>query len=553
MKRAQSKPVHELPSWLALQRHHDRLARSSLRHLFAAHPDRAAEFTAEADGLILDYSKNILDADALRALVEVAQARELRAAIEAMCTGQPINSTEGRAVLHVALRSPQDARIIVNGVDVVSQVHHELERMTTFAEQIRSGTWRGYTGKRIRTVVNIGIGGSDLGPAMAYQALTPFKQPDIEVRFVSNVDGADLMDAVADLDQAETLYIVVSKTFTTSETLTNARTACRMLVKALGSDDAVPHHFVAVSTAAQEIEAFGVDQTYAFSLWDWVGGRYSLDSAVGLSLMIAIGPENFRHMLDGFRSMDEHFRKAAFHENLPVLMALIGIWHNNLSGAETHAVLPYSHHLARFPAYLQQLDMESNGKRVDTDGRAVLVQTAPIVWGEPGTNGQHAFFQLIHQGTKRVPCDFIGFLRPLTGSAEQHRLLMANCFAQTEALAFGRSEAEVQAAGIPPELVPHRVFPGNRPSNTIIGHALTPFVLGQLVSLYEHKTFVQGVIWGVNSFDQWGVELGKQLASGIALELATSDEPILRHDESTNALIRRYRDAASPMRGEERL
>ena len=537
-------PLHEQPAWSALRRHGKRLMGSSLRALFADDPGRATRFTAETDGLVLDYSKNLLDREALQALIRVAEERALRSAIDAMFSGQHINSTEGRAALHVALRSHRDDHILVDGTDVVPLVHAELDLMAAFAERVRCGAWRGHTGKRIRTVVNIGIGGSDLGPAMAYQALSAFRHPELQVRFVSNVDGADLEDAVAGLDQAETLYVVVSKTFTTSETLTNARSARRILVDALWSDEAVARHFVAVSTAEEEVRAFGIDGDNTFGFWDWVGGRYSVDSAVGLSLMIAIGPAHFQQMLDGFRSMDVHFRSTPYCENLPVLLALIGIWHNNMFGAATQAVLPYSHHLARFPAYLQQLDMESNGKRVDRHGREVEVQTAPVVWGEPGTNGQHAFFQLIHQGTKLVPCDFIGFLRPTSGSVEHHALLMANCFAQAEALAFGRTEHEVRSAGTPRELAPHRVFPGNRPSNTLIAPALTPYVLGQLVALYEHKTFVQGVIWGVNSFDQWGVELGKQLATDIAEQLTSASEPELDHDESTNALIRRYRRAA---------
>lgn len=535
-QRTAEPPLHELATWSEMETHRERLARSSLGALFASAPGRAARFTAEADGLVLDYSKNLLDEDALKALVDLAEARGLESATAAMFAGEPINSTEGRPALHVALRSPRNDRIFVDGTDVIPLVHAELDHMTAFAAQIRSGGWRGHTGKRIRTVVNIGIGGSDLGPAMAYQALAPFRHPDLEVRFVSNVDGAGLEDAVAGLDQAETLYVVVSKTFTTSETLTNARSARRILVDALGSEEAVIRHFVAVSTAEEEVRSFGIDSDNMFGFWDWVGGRYSVGSAVGLSLMIAIGPGNFRQMLDGFRSMDVHFRTAAYDENLPVLLALIGVWHNNVLGAETQAVLPYSHHLARFPAYLQQLEMESNGKRVDVEGRAVGVQTSAIVWGEPGTNGQHAFFQLIHQGTKLVPCDFIAFLRPHSGSVEHHALLMANCFAQTEALAFGRTSSD---------LAPHRVFPGNRPSNTLIAPALTPYVLGQLITLYEHKTFVQGVIWGVNSFDQWGVELGKQLASDIAVELTAAVDPDLHHDASTNALIRLYRRAAA--------
>jgi glucose-6-phosphate isomerase len=536
--------VETRPEWAALGQHRDRLARTTLRELFAADPGRADALSHEADGLLLDYSKNLLDADVVGALVDLAEAAGLRERIEAMFTGQRINATEGRAVLHVALRAARGTRIEVDGVDVVEPVHQVLDRMADFVERVRSGQWTGHTGRRIRNIVNIGIGGSDLGPAMATQALTAYGDPSLTFRFVSNVDGADIATAVRDLDQSETLYVVVSKTFTTLETLANARTARRLLLDALGDEAAVRSHFVAVSTNADEVRAFGIDTDNMFGFWDWVGGRYSLDSAVGLSLMLSIGPDNFRSMLDGFRAMDEHFRTAPLAQNLPVLMALIGIWHNNFHGAQTLAVLPYSQYLSRFPAYLQQLDMESNGKRVGLDGRPVHVDTAPIVWGEPGTNGQHAFYQLIHQGTKLVPCDFIGFLRPVEGQLpDHHDLLMANFFAQTEALAFGRTAEEVAAAGVPPEQVPHRVFPGNRPTNTLLGQTLTPYALGQLVALYEHKVFTQGVIWGINSFDQWGVELGKVLAGRIADEL-TDEKTALTHDASTNALIARYRRAA---------
>lgn len=537
--------LEELSEWQVLRKQHQRVRGISLRRLFAD-PRRGEAFTCEADGLVLDYSKNLLDAEALRSLVELAMGRGVQAGIRSMFSGLRINTTENRSVLHIALRSRPSDSLVVDGVDVVSLAHAELARTAAFAEQIRSGTWRGHTGRRIRNVVNIGIGGSDLGPAMAYQALRPFTDPELTVRFVSNVDGCDLAEAVADLDQAETLYVVVSKTFTTSETLANARSARRILVAALGGEEAVAQHFVAVSTAKHEVAAFGIAPQNVFSFWDWVGGRYSLGSAVGLSLMLAIGPTHFRAMLDGFRSMDEHFRTAPFERNLPVLMALIGIWYANMYGVEAHAVLPYSHHLARFPAYLQQLEMESNGKRVDRLGRPLQVQTGTIVWGEPGTNGQHSFYQLLHQGTRLVPCDIIGFLRPVSGDPEHHALLMANCFAQSEALAFGRTEEEVAASGVQTDLVAHRTFPGNRPSNTLVAPALTPFVLGQLVSLYEHKVFTQGLIWGVNSFDQWGVELGKEIAAGIAEELCSAEEPPLNHDESTNAWIRRFREAATP-------
>jgi glucose-6-phosphate isomerase len=458
-----------------------------------------------------------------------------------MFRGDRINVTEGRPVLHVALRAPRDAVIEVDGHDVVPDVHAVLDRMADLAGRVRSGAWTGATGKRIRTVVNIGIGGSDLGPAMAYRALHDFADPDLAVRFVSNVDGSDIADAVEGLDAAETLFIVSSKTFTTIETLTNARSAREWLVAALGDADAVRHHFVAVSTNAEEVAAFGIDTTDMLGFWDWVGGRDSMDSAIGLSLAIAIGPERFREMLAGFRLMDEHFRTAPPERNMPVLLALLGIWNAEFLGADTHAVLPYSERLGRFPAYLQQLDMESNGKSIDLHGRPVDMATGPIVWGEPGTNGQHAFYQLIHQGTRLVPSDLIGICRPARDSGGHHDLLMANLFAQAEALAFGKTAEEVAAEGVAPPLVPHRTFPGNRPTNVLLAPELTPAVLGQLIALYEHKVFVQGTIWGINSFDQWGVELGKVLAGRIAPELTAEHAPDLHHDSSTNALIRRYR------------
>jgi glucose-6-phosphate isomerase len=536
--------VQTLPEWRALAEHRDRLANTSLRELFAADPERAARFSVEVDGLLLDYSKNLLDAGTLDALVDLARAAGVGTRIDEMFRGERINTTEDRAVLHVALRAPRGTRIEVDGEDVVEPVHEVLDRMADFASRVRSGEWTGHTGRPIRNVVNIGIGGSDLGPAMAHQALSAYADPELTMRFVSNVDGADIATAVRGLDQSETLYVVVSKTFTTIETLTNARTARRILLEELGDEAAVRSHFVAVSTNADEVRDFGIDTDNMFGFWDWVGGRYSFDSAVGLALMLGIGPDHFRAMLEGFRSMDQHFRTAPFDRNLPVLLALIGLWYGEFHQAQTQAVLPYSQYLARFPAYLQQLDMESNGKGVDLDGRPVGVQTAPIVWGEPGTNGQHAFYQLLHQGTKLVPADFIGFLRPVDGPLEHHDLLMANFIAQTEALAFGRTVEEVVAAGVPAHQVQHRVFPGNRPTNTLLGHSMTPFVLGQLVALYEHKVFTQGAIWGINSFDQWGVELGKVLATRIAEELTADGSQTPEHDASTNALIERYRQAA---------
>lgn len=538
-----TRPVQGLPEWAEVQRHHARLASVSLRHHFTESPARAKAMTVEADGLILDYSKNLIDPAGLQALINLARARQLTAGIQAMFDGERINVTENRSSLHAALRANGQDHFVVDGVDVLPLVQRELARVATVAEEIRLGKRRGFTGRRIRNVVNIGIGGSDLGPAMAHQALAPFRITDIEVRFVSNVDGASLASALAGLDQAETLYVIVSKTFTTTETLANAQSARAALVQALGSDEAVGHHFVAVTAAPDEAESFGVTRENAFEMWEWVGGRYSLGSAVGLSLMVAIGVEHFRQMLGGFRAMDEHFRTAPFGCNLPVLMALLGIWYVNLYGAETHAVLPYNQDLARLPAYLQQLDMESNGKTVDMAGNRVRVHTGPIIWGEPGTNGQHAFFQLLHQGTRLIPCDFIGFLHPIRGERSHHELLMANMVAQTRALAFGRTADEVVAQNVHPELVPHRTFPGNRPTNTLLAPALTPFVLGQIIALYEHKVFTQGVIWGINSFDQWGVELGKELARDVLDDLRCSSEALPDYDSSTNELIRRLREA----------
>ncbi len=534
-------PIATTSEWKALRGHFEQLRSVHLRDLFADDPCRAERLSLDAAGLHLDYSKNRITEETLRLLVALAGGAGLRERIDAMFEGAPINVTEGRSVLHVALRAPRGETIEVSGRDVVPDVHAVLERMGDFASRVRSGAWTGHTDRRIRSVVNIGIGGSDLGPAMAYDALAYYADRGLDVRFISNIDGSDFVETTRDLDPAETLFIVCSKSFTTQETLTNARTARDWCLSDLGDEEAVARHFVAVSTNAEAVADFGIDTANMFGFWDWVGGRYSYDSAVGLSLMIAIGPERFAEMLAGFRAMDEHFRMAPFDRNMPVLLGLLGIWYNNFFGAESYAVLPYDHYLRRFPAYLQQLDMESNGKRIGLDGKSVEHQTGPIVWGEPGTNGQHAFFQLLHQGTKLVPCDFIGFTGSLNPIGEHHDLLMANLFAQTEALAFGKTPAEVLAEGVGSALVPHRTFPGNRPSNTILGERLSPASLGALVALYEHKVFAQGVVWGVNSFDQWGVELGKTLARRIAPELVPESEPTLEHDASTNALIRRYR------------
>ncbi|CAN5175496.1 glucose-6-phosphate isomerase [soil metagenome] len=531
----------EMPAWRALDEHYRRGAVLHLRNIFADDPGRGTRLTAEAAGLYLDYSKNLVTDETMRLLIDLADEAGLRARIEAMFAGHRINVTENRPVLHVALRAPREASFTVDGKNVVPEVHAVLDRMADFADRVRSGGWRGHTGRRITSIVNIGIGGSNLGPAMAYEALKHYSDRDLTVRFVSNIDGTDFAEATRDLDPSATLFVVSSKTFTTLETLTNARTARDWLVGAHGNREAVAHHFVAVSTSAKEVADFGIDTANIFEFWDWVGGRYSVDSAIGLSLMIAIGPARFRDFLDGFHAMDEHFRTAPFGENLPVLMGLLGIWYGDFLGAESCAVLPYEKYLHRFPAYLQQLDMESNGKRVTLDGEPVGWQTAPVVWGEPGTDGQHAFFQLLHQGTKLVPCDFIGFRRPLNPLGRHHYLLMANLFAQTEALAFGKTAEEVAAEGVLPELVPHRTFPGNRPSNTILAETLTPAMLGALIALYEHKIFVQGTVWGIDSFDQWGVELGKKLAERIVPELESGEDPPLGHDSSTNALIRRYR------------
>ena len=529
--------IEQTDQWRALAQHHRAVRREHLRDLFASAPDRGHAFRSEAAGLSVDYSKNRVTAETIRLLVALAEQAGLRARTEAMFRGERINVTEDRAVLHVALRAPRGASIVVDGVNVVPAVHDVLDRMAAFSESVRAGGWRGATGQAIRAVVNVGIGGSDLGPAMAYDALRAFAAPSLVVRFVSNIDGTDIHNALQGLDPASTLFIISSKTFTTIETLTNAGTARRWLVDALGPD-AVARHFVAVSTNAAEVAAFGIDTANMFEFWDWVGGRYSYDSAIGLSLMVAIGAENFRAMLDGFHAMDEHFRSAPLADNLPTLLALLGIWYGNFFGASSHAVLPYSQALARFPAYLQQLDMESNGKSVDLAGRTMRIDTGPVMWGQPGTNGQHAFYQLLHQGTRLVPADFIAFANPDHPSlAAHHDLLLANCLAQTQALAFGKTAAEVRAEGVERRLVPHRTFPGNHPTTTIVADRLDPRTLGALVALYEHKIFVQGTIWGVNSFDQWGVELGKVLARRIEPEITAVDPAPPSHDSSTNALL----------------
>ena len=534
-------PLTQRSSWKALEEHYQKVRDLHLRTLFAEEPGRGERFALEAAGIYLDYSKNRITGETLRLLLALAEDSGLHERIEAMFRGDKINVTENRAVLHVALRAPKEEAIFVDGENVVPEVHAVLDKMTDFSNRVRSGAWRGYTGKRMRNIINIGIGGSDLGPSMAYDALRYFSDRSLTVRFVSNIDGNEFVEATRDLDPAETLFIVSSKTFTTLETLTNARSAREWCVQALGSEQAVAKHFVAVSTNTEEVEKFGIDTANMFEFWDWVGGRYSYDSAIGLSLMIAIGPERFREMLAGFHAMDVHFRTAPFERSLPVLLGLIGIWYNNFFGAETVAVLPYDHYLGRLPAYLQQLDMESDGKHVDLEGRPVNYQTGPIIWGQPGTNGQHAFYQLIHQGTKLIPCDFIGFCQALNPLGLHHDLLMANFFAQTEALAFGKTAEEVAAEGVPAFQVPHRTFEGNRPTNTILADRLTPETLGKLIALYEHKVFVQGTIWDIDSFNQWGVELGKVLANRIIPELESTGEPRLAHDSSTNTLIRRYR------------
>jgi len=512
-----------------------------LRKLFAEDPNRGERMTAEAVGIYLDYSKNRITDETVRLLLQLAEESGLRSRIDAMFRGEKINVTEKRAVLHVALRAPQGQSIIVDGENVVPQVHAVLDKMADFSNRVRSGEWKGHTGKPIRNVINVGIGGSDLGPVMAYEALRHYTQRNLTFRFVSNIDGTDFAEATRDLDAEETLFIISSKTFTTLETMTNAHTARAWALAKLKQDAAIARHFVAVSTNAREVAKFGIDTRNMFEFWDWVGGRYSMDAAIGLSTMIAIGPDNFRAMLDGFHQMDEHFRTAPFGRNLPVLMGLLGLYYNNFFGAQTVAVLPYEQYLKRFPAYLQQLTMESNGKHVTLEGTEVSYQTGPIYWGEPGTNGQHSFYQLIHQGTKLIPCDFIAFAQPLNVVGRHHDILLANVFAQAEALAFGKTSQEVQAEGTPPWLVPHRTFEGNRPSNTLLLERLTPAALGKLVALYEHSVFTQGAIWQIDSFDQWGVELGKVLAQRIIPELESQKEAQLRHDSSTNSLIRRYR------------
>ena len=537
-----NKPLTQRKAWKALSAHQKKIQRLDLRKLFATDTARGTRMNAEAIGIFLDYSKNRVTNETLRLLFSLARESGLQSRIKAMFSGEKINITENRAVLHVALRAPKGASIFVDGKNVVPEVHAVLDKMTAFSKRVRSGAWKGQTGKRIRNVVNIGIGGSDLGPVMAYEALKHYSDRSMTFRFVSNVDGIDFVEATHDLDPAETLFIVSSKTFTTLETMTNAQSARAWLLAGLGGNEkAVAKHFVAVSTNAEKVAAFGIDTANMFGFWDWVGGRYSMDSAIGLSTMLAVGPENFRKMLQGFHEMDEHFRTAPFERNLPVLMALLSIWNNDFLGAATVAVLPYEQYLKRFPAYLQQLTMESNGKHVTLDGKQVDYQTGPVYWGEPGTNGQHSFYQLIHQGTRLIPCDFIAFTRALVPLGPHHDILLANVFAQAEALAFGKTAAEVKAEGTPAWLVPHRVFEGNRPSNTILADRLTPEVLGKLVALYEHSVFTQGVIWNIDSFDQWGVELGKVLAQRIIPELQSKTPPKLKHDSSTNNLIRRYR------------
>jgi glucose-6-phosphate isomerase len=530
-------------AWQALEAHYEQMSKVHLRQLFAEDPQRGERMALETEGLYLDYSKNRITAETLALLLQLAAESGLRERIDAMFRGEKINVTETRAVLHVALRAPRSASIVVDGKNVMPEVHAVLDKMAAFADRIRGGAWKGHTGKAIRNVVNIGIGGSDLGPVMAYEALRFYSERALTFRFVSNVDGADFAEAVRGLDAAETLFIVSSKTFTTLETMTNAHTARDWSLAALGGDtSSVAKHFVAVSTNAAEVSKFGIDTANMFEFWDWVGGRYSMDSAIGLSTMIAIGPDNFRAMLDGFHQMDEHFRTAPFERNLPVLMGLLGVWYTDFFGSETTAVLPYSQYLKRFPAYLQQLTMESNGKHVTLEGERVAHPTSPVYWGEPGTNGQHSFYQLIHQGTRLIPCDFIAFAQPIEYVGRHHDILTANVFAQAEALAFGKTPEQVKSEGTPDWLVPHRTFEGNRPSNTIVAHRLTPEILGKLVALYEHMVFTQGAIWNIDSFDQWGVQLGKVLAQRIVPELESAGEPALAHDSSTNRLIGRYRE-----------
>jgi len=535
-------PLTKRKAWKELQTHYKKISDVHLRNLFADDPQRGERMTAEAANIFLDYSKNRITDETVKLLINLAEESGVRSRIDAMFRGEKINVTEKRAVLHVALRAPQGDSIVVDGENVVPQVHAVLDKMTEFSNRLRNGEWKGHTGKRVRSVINIGIGGSDLGPVMAYEALKHYSDRNITFRFVSNVDATDLSEAVRDLDPAETLFIISSKTFTTLETMTNAHSARAWLLAGLGGDEkSVARHFVAVSTNAAEVTKFGIDTANMFGFWDWVGGRYSMDSAIGLSTMLAIGPDNFRAMLDGFHQMDEHFRTAPFERNLPVLMGLLTVWYTDFFGAETVAVLPYEQYLKRFPAYLQQLTMESNGKHVTLEGKEVTYATGPVYWGEPGTNGQHSFYQLIHQGTRLIPCDFIAFGQALNPLGRHHDILLANVCAQSEALAFGKTPEQVKAEGTADWLVPHRVFAGNRPSNTILADRLTPEILGKLVALYEHSVFTQGAIWDINSFDQWGVELGKALAQRIIPEIESATEPVLRHDSSTNNLIRRYR------------
>ena len=538
---ARRKNLKSYPEWKALKAHFEQFKDVHMRTMFAEDPERGSRFTLEAGDIFVDYSKNRVNAETMKLLVALANAVDLRQAIDDMFAGRKINETENRAVLHVALRNRSNTPIKVDGRDVMPEVNAVLDKMAGFSRRVRTGEWKGHTGKPIRNVVNIGIGGSDLGPVMAYEALKPYSDRKLTVRFVSNVDGTHIAEATRDIDPAETLFIVASKTFTTQETMTNAESAKAWLLKALGDPAAVAKHFVALSTNAAKVSAFGIDTVNMFEFWDWVGGRYSLPSAIGLPLMIAIGPENFFAMLEGYHAMDRHFAETPFEKNLPATLALLGIWYNNFFGAETQAILPYDQYLSRFAAYFQQGDMESNGKYVSKRGKPVNYQTGPVIWGEPGTNGQHAFYQLIHQGTKLIPCDFIGFCKSQNPISDHHDKLMSNFFAQTEALAFGKTEEQVRAEGVSGRLVAHKVFEGNRPTNTILAQKLTPQVLGQLIAMYEHKIFVQGVIWDIYSFDQWGVELGKALANKILPELKSATETELKHDSSTNALIRRYR------------
>jgi glucose-6-phosphate isomerase len=534
-------PLSERAAWKALKQHHEKVAATTMKDLFAADPERGERLTTEAVGIFVDYSKNRVTDETLELLLELARESGVAEHRDAMFRGDKINTTENRAVLHVALRAPKSVSIVTDGEDVVPQVHAVLDKMAGFADKIRSGEWKGYTGKRIKNVVNIGIGGSDLGPVMAFEALKHYSQRDLTFRFVSNVDGTDFAEAVADLSAEETVFLVASKTFTTQETMTNAHSARNWALASLKDDAAIAKHFVAISTNATGVAKFGIDTENMFGFWDWVGGRYSMESAIGLSTMIAIGPDNFRAMLGGFHEMDEHFRTAPFEKNLPILLGMLTVWYTDFFDAQTQAILPYEQYLKRFPAYLQQLTMESNGKHVTLDGKHVDTETGPVYWGEPGTNGQHSFYQLIHQGTRLIPCDFIGFYKTLNPLGRHHDMLMANVFAQAEALAFGKTEQQVRAEGVPDALVPHKVFEGNRPSNIILADVLTPAVLGKLVALYEHAVFTQGVVWSIDSFDQWGVEVGKVLATRILSELESATEPAPSHDSSTNRLIAMYR------------